>query len=112
MEEKPIRKYTKSAVVVDRQYKMSDEKREYIREYMRERYRLDAEFRKDAINRTKHTRDRKNAKNTIETLEAILLKKIEKGPLHERFGEYIPKRRGRPRQIDENGNRFFVHHKK
>ena len=112
MEEKPIRKYTKSAVVVDRQYKMSDEKREYIREYMRERYRLDAEFRQYAINRTKHTRDRKNAKNTIGILEASLLNKIEKGPIQEGFGEYIPKKRGRPRQIDENGNRFFVHHKK
>jgi hypothetical protein len=112
MEDKPIRKYTKSAVVVDRQYKMTDEKREYIREYMRERYRLDAEFRQYAINRTKHTRDRKNAKNTIGILSSCLLNKIEKGPLPERVGEYIPKRRGRPRQIDENGNRFFVHHKK
>ena len=92
MEEKPIRKYTKSAVVVDRQYKMSDEKREYIREYMRERYRVDMEFRKNAICRTKHTRDRKSAENTIEILEAILLNKIEKGPLHEGFGEYIPKK--------------------
>ncbi len=112
MEEKPIRKYTKSAVVVDRQYKMSDEKREYIREYMRERYRLDAEFRQYAINRTKHTRDRKNAKNTMGILSSCLLNKIEKGPIQEGFGEYTPKKRGRPRQIDENGNRFFVHHKK
>jgi hypothetical protein len=112
--EKPIRKYTKSAVSTDvvKNYKRSDEDRLYMREYQRTRYRQDSEFRQDAVDRTKRVRDKKSAEQKIGKLIACLLKKIEKGPLCEGFGVYIPKRRGRPRKIDENGNRFFTHQKK
>ena len=112
--DRPIRKYTKSVVSNDvvKNYKRSDEDRLYMREYQRDRYRHDAAFRQDAVDRTKRSRDKKSAEQKMGKLMACLLKKIEKGPLDEGVGVYTPKRRGRPRKIDENGNRFFTHQKK
>lgn len=84
-----------------------EDKCAYHREYQRVRYHSDPTFRQKAIDRSRNTR----SKNRRHQIVECILTKILQGPKPFDYLIYIPKKRGRPKQIDENGVRYFRPHK-
>lgn len=91
----------------NRKFKMSVEDRAYAREYQRCRYNSDEVYREKALNRLAISREHRAKENMLGMINACLIKKLENGPLQSGFGIHVKKSRGRPRQIDANGNRYF-----
>jgi hypothetical protein len=84
-----------------------EDKWAYHREYQRVRYQADPEFRQKAIDRSRNAR----CKHKKQQLVNCILAKLLQGPKPPDYLIHIPKKRGRPIQIDENGIRYFKPHK-
>jgi hypothetical protein len=92
---------------LDTNFKTPEDKRMYQRDYQRLRYQNDPEFRKKVIDRCAVIRQKNKMTKPKDLISSCILTKFQQGPKPDDYCIHIPKKKGRPIQIDENGIRFF-----